>query len=251
VSRALRLEFRKMRRLRTLPVVLAMVVAVAALSSASLFASSTRATFDDPAAHPWAELLLHYTLVAAMTSPILAAVLASRQTDIEHAGGGWTLASTAGFAPGTLCRAKLAALGAVLLPAVGLQTVLVVGAGALAGIRVPIEAGPWIGYTLLLGLVDVALLAAHVWLAATVENQLVGVGVGLLGAFLALFALLVPGVAYWLPPWGGYALISHVAQTGGGEVGYVTPPHPWIGGVLALVGAAFALSTRRRARTER
>jgi lantibiotic transport system permease protein len=249
VRRAIRLEFRKMRRLRTLPIVLVMVVAIAALSSASLFAGSTRATFDDPAASPWAGLLLSYTLMAAMTSPILAAVLASRQTDIEHAGAGWTLAATAGLTPGTLCRAKLAALSGVLLPAVLLQTLLVVCAGTLAGIRLPLDAGPWIGYTLLLLLVDVALVAVHVWLAAVVENQLISVGVGMLGAFLAVFTLLAPGAAFWIVPWGAYALISHVAAAAG-EVGHVTPPYPWIVGFLALVGVAFTLATRRFDRLE-
>ena len=50
--------------------------------------------------------MVTYTLMAAMTSPILAAVLASRQTDIEHSGVGWTLASTAGYSTGVLCRAN-------------------------------------------------------------------------------------------------------------------------------------------------
>jgi hypothetical protein len=249
VRRAIRLEFRKMRRLRTLPIVLVVVVAVAALSSAPLFGAGARATFDDPAARPWAGLLLSYTLVAAMTTPLHAAVLASRQTDIEHAGTGWTLAATAGLTPGTLCRAKLAALSGLLLPAVLLQTFLVVGAGVLAGIRLPLDPGPWIGYVLLLLLMDVALVAVHIWLAATVENQLVSVGVGMLGAFLAVFTLLAPGAAFWMVPWGAYALISHVAEAAG-EVGYVTPPYPWIVGFLALVGAAFTLATRRFDRLE-
>ncbi len=43
------IEFRKMHRLRSLPLLIGMVVAVAALSSASQFAGSTRAGFDDPA----------------------------------------------------------------------------------------------------------------------------------------------------------------------------------------------------------
>ena len=83
---------------------------------------------------PWAALLLTYTMMAAMTSPILMSVLASRQTDIEHSGAGWTLAATAGVTPGSLCRAKLATLSLVLLPAVALQTLMVVGAGVLAAV---------------------------------------------------------------------------------------------------------------------
>ena len=95
------LEFRKMRRLHTLPLLIGLIAAVAALSSASLFSGRTHEMFDNPAAHPWASLLLSYTMMAAMTSPILVAVLASRQTDIEHSGVGWTLAATAGH-PGNI-----------------------------------------------------------------------------------------------------------------------------------------------------
>lgn len=108
------LELRKMRRLRTMPILVGLVVAVAALSSASLFSSTTQQTLTNPTATPWAALLLSYTLIAAMTSPILTAVLASRQTDIEHTGSGWILAASAGRTPGSLCRAKLVALALLL-----------------------------------------------------------------------------------------------------------------------------------------
>lgn len=239
-----------MRRLHTGPIVIILVIAVAALSSASLFSGSTRDSFNDPAASPWAALLLTYTMMAAMTSPILTAVLASRQTDIEHSGAGGTLAATAGYTPGTLCRAKLAALSLILLPAVIGQSLFVVGIGLLAGIHVPLDPGPWAGYTLLLFLFDAAFLALHIWLAAFVENQLISVGVGMLGAFLAVFSLLTPGAISRLIPWGYYAVISHAAQAGG-TVGYVTPRYGWIAGFLILAGVAFTLATRRLDRIER
>lgn len=250
MRRAIRLEVRKMQRLRTGPIVAILVIAVAALSSASLFSGGTRNTFDDPNAAPWPALLLTYTLMAAMTSPILTAVLASRQTDIEHAGTGWTLASTAGYTPGTLCRAKLATLSLVLLPTVTAQTLLVIGAGVLAGIRAPLDPGPWIGYTALLFLIDVAFLALHIWLATIVENQLVSVGVGMLGAFLAVFTLLIPGIVTRFIPWGYYAVISHARQQNG-DVTYITPPYAWIAGFLILAGAVFTLVTRHLDQIER
>jgi hypothetical protein len=250
VRHAVALEFQKMRRLHTAPIILILILAVAALSSASLFSGSTRDTFDDPAATPWAALLLTYTMMAAMTSPILTAVLASRQTDIEHSGSGWTLAATAGLTPGVLCRAKLATLGVILFPTVVLQSLLVIAAGRLAGIRVPLELGPWTGYTILLFLVDTAFCSLHIWLAATVENQLVSVGVGVLGAFLAVFMLLVPGMIARFIPWGYYAVISNASQHDGG-VTYTSPPYPWVAGFLLLVGAVFALATQHLDRIER
>ncbi|MEU5156446.1 ABC transporter permease [Glycomyces sp. NPDC021274] len=250
MSRAVTLEFRKMRRLRTLPLLIGIITAVAALSAASLFAGSTRETFDDPAAAPWAALLLSYTMMAAMTSPILAAVLASRQTDIEHSGIGWTLASTAGRSPGALCRAKLAALAILLVPAVAAQSLLVVGIGVLAGIQVPLDLAPWALYTALLYLVDVAFCGLHIWLAARVENQLVSVGVGVLGAFLAVFSLLMPQGVSYVVPWGYYAVISHAGQSGG-SVDYVTAPYGLVAGFLILVAVLFAWFTRRFDRIER
>lgn len=248
--RAIRLEFRKMRRLRTALILALLVVAIAALSSASLFSGGTQDTFDDPDASPWAALLLTYTMMAAMTSPILTAVLASRQTDIEHSGIGWTLASTAGYSPGLLCRAKLAALSMILLPALIAQTLLVLGAGEIAGIHLPPGPGPWIGYTALLFVLDVAFLALHIWLAAIVENQLISVGVGILGAFLAVFSLLMPGMISRFIPWGYYAVISFAGQDSNG-VSYVTPPFVWIAGLLVLVGVVFVIVTRHLDRIER
>lgn len=239
-----------MKRLRALPILAILVLAVAGLSSFSLFAASAKHAFNDPAAMPWAALMMTYSLMAAMTSPLLTSVLASRQTDIERACVGWTLASAAGYTPGILCRAKLIALSIILAPAVIIQSLLVIGIGYFAGIRVPLDPGPWLQYTGLLFLVDVAFLALHIWLAAIVENQLVCVGVGVLGAFLAVFSLLVGAAIARLIPWGYYALITPVGQQGS-NVTYLTPPYGWIIGFLILCAALFAVVTRRLDRMER
>ncbi|RKE63601.1 ABC transporter permease [Microbacterium sp. AG238] len=238
------LEIRKMRRLRTIPVLVGLVLAVAALSSASLFSGTARETFDDPAASPWAALLLSYTMMAAMTSPLLAAVLASRQTDIEHSGNGWVLAAGAGRTPGRLCAAKLLTLAFTLAPAIALQTAAVVAIGVLAGIRVPIDPIPWIAYTGLLFVLDVVFCGLHILLAARVENQLVSVGVGVLGSFLAVFSLLLPAAVSRAIPWGYYAVISQAGQEGD-SVGYVQAPYPWIIGFVALAALVIAVGIRR------
>lgn len=249
MTRAIRLEVRKLRRLRQLPVLLALIVAVAALSSVSLFSSAAQQDFDNPAALPWESLLMSYTMMAAMTSPILTAVLASRQTDIEHAASGWILAGTAGFTPGTLVRAKQAMLSILVAAGVALQTAMVVGMGFALGIQVPFDPGPWLGYTALLALINAALLALHTVLAATLENQLVGVGIGMFGAFIGVFSLLIPPAITRFIPWGYYAMISQVTYTDRALV-RITPPYAWIAGFLVLVGVLFALATRRFDRIE-
>ena len=249
------LELSKMRRLRTVPVAAALAAATVALSAANLFSASARAGFSSPGSHIWEGLLLNYTLMSAITGPILAAVLASRQTDIEHSGAGWMLFATAGRTPGALCRAKVAALSPVIAPAVACQSLALVGSARLAGVAVPLDPGPWALYTAGLIAVDLAMCAFHVWLAAVRENQLIGVGVGLLGSFTAVYMLLAPSWVARLVPWGYYAVIS-CARVGTVEANahdalYTTPPLGWVVAFLILAAALFTAATRRLDRIER
>ena len=245
----LALELAKMRRLRTVPVAAAVVAATVALSGINLM-SADRAAFTRPGSHMWEQLLLGYTLMAAITGPVLASVLASRQTDIEHSGAGWTLFATAGRTPGALCRAKVAALSPVIAPAVACQSLALIGWARLAGVTVPLDAGPWTLYTAELITVDLAMCAFHVWLAAVRENQLIGVGVGLLGSFTAVYMLLAPSWVARLVPWGYYATICCVQQLET-DVQYTAPPLGWVAAFLALAAVLFTVATRRLDRIER
>ncbi len=244
MSTALVLELRKMRGLRVGTVCAVMVAAIVALTCASLMSDTARAGFDDPDAQPWERLLMGYVMVAALISPILVAVLAGRQVDVEHQGQGWTLSRVAGFGPGLLCRAKVVVLGLLLAVAVSVQTALIVMAGLAAGITVPPSPGMWAGYAVRLLLVDLALLCLHVWLAARVENQLVGLATGMLGAFCGVFSLLMPPALARVLPWGHYAVISPLGM---GEEGFlaVTPGYGWSAAFLLVVVVLFGVAVRR------
>ncbi|GHD19286.1 ABC transporter permease [Nocardiopsis kunsanensis] len=247
---AVAVELRKTRRARVVPVLAVMVIAVVALSSANLFSDSMRADLSDPSAQPWEQLLLNHVVVAAMTSPVVVAVLASRQVDIEHQGQGWTLARVCGLGPGQLCRAKALVLGAVLTLAVAVQSALVAGAGLLAGVEVAFPAGMWARYTLTLALVNLVVLFLHLWLAARVDNQFVGLGVGLLGAFYAVFALLMPAWVALALPWGHYAAISPLGTGPDGGLAAVTPAYGVLVPYLSAVVVLFAVACRRFDRAE-
>lgn len=250
--RAVRLEFQKMRRMRAGVILMLLIVAVAALASLSLFTTGTRSTFEDPAAMPWEGLLLKYGFAAAMTSPVLTAVLASRQTDIEYSAAGWALASTGGLRPGVLCRAKIIALGAILLPALVVQSLLIIGIGTVAGIHVPLDPWPWAHYTAMLFLIDLAFIALHTWLAVAADNQLVSVGVGMLGSLIAVFTMLMPGEFVRFIPWGYYAMVlQHAFSYPENVIVRITPPYAWIAGFLILTSFGFAMATRRLDRIER
>lgn len=96
---------------------------------------------------------------------------------------------------------------------------------------------------------SLALLALHVVLAARVENQLVGIGLGLLGAVVALISTAVPTWIAHLTPWGYYALSAAAGYVDGQLAGFA-PSYLNIGGLSAVAAAIFALFTRSFDRQE-
>lgn len=241
--RAVANEFAKMRRLRVPAIAIVLVIGIAGLSCLALTAPDFAESIADPAAHPWQHLLRGMTFAVPLAAPILLAVLASRQVDIEHLGNGWLLSQTSGLTPGQLCRVKFVATGLVLVAATLTASALVCVVGKLAGIAVAFPTGQWLGYTASAVVVNLVLLAAHLLLAARIENQLVGLGVGVLGAFLAVISSGAPAWLAHCTPWGYYALATPVDY----RDGVLVSTAPSYLGVIALglVGAvSFMLFTR-------
>ena len=242
-------EFAKMRRLRVTPVVAVMIIGVVALTSRELTTPGFFDSLDDPAGGPWLRLLASLAFAVPLVSPILVAVLASRQVDLEHQGNGWLFAHTAGLPAGKLCRTKFLATGAILVAATLLQSTLVIGVGTLAGITGQFPAGQWSAYTVSAVVVNLVLLALHLLLAARIENQLIGLGISVLGVFLAASGSGLPAWVAHLSPWTYYALATPADYSGDDLV----PIAPWHLSIVALgvVGAAaFLLLTRRVDRQE-
>ena len=248
------IEVLKMRRLRVL-LVTAILITVSILMSALQLASMSRhGQLSDPSAQPWESLLLSTAFYNPMIQPIFVAVLASRQTDIEHTGAGWNLAATSGLTPGALCRVKLAALTLLIVPASIAQSVVLIVIARVMGLSLPLDVGPWVTYTVLLALVNTAMCAYHLWLAAVVENQLVVMSAGLLGGFIGVYMMLAPPMLARLLPWGYYAIITPVTMSmvnGHGAYEYISVPAGWVVGFAALTAVIFTAATRRLDRIER
>ena len=252
--RSVGVELLKMRRLRVLLITVLLVIASVAMSSIDLFSQSKIRSLADPAGQPWASLLLAMALFNALTQPIFVAVLASRQTDIEHSGAGWNLAATSGLTPGALCRVKLAALSLLIVPAAIAESAVLIVVARAIGVSLPLDVGPWVTYTVLLALVNMAMCAYHLWLAAVVENQLVVMSAGLLGGFIGVYMMLAPPMLARLLPWGYYAIITPVTMSmvnGHGAYKYISVPAGWVVGFVALTAVIFTAATRRLDRIER
>lgn len=247
-------EVLKMRRLRVLLVTGLLLAASTAMSGLELSNLARGGNLSDPSAQPWAALLLSMALLNTLTQPIFVAVLASRQTDIEHSGAGWNLAATSGLTPGALCRVKLAALTLLIVPATVAESGILIVVARAMGLSLPLDVGPWVVYTLLLALVNTAMCAYHLWLATVVENQLIVMSVGLLGGFLGVYMMLAPPALARLVPWGYYAVITPATVSmadGHGVYDYISVPTGWIAGFAALTAVLFTIATRRLDRIER
>ncbi|GLB64257.1 hypothetical protein NCCP2495_21360 [Dietzia sp. NCCP-2495] len=246
-ARAVATEFAKMKHLRIGMVAVIMGAAVVLLS---LYAVVSSPTFSPEDPGNWNALLAGMSLGFPLISPLLLAVVASRTTDIEHQGRGWVLQSTAGITSGVVCRAKLVALGTVVAATTIGTSLVVLAAGELLiriGASVPL--GHWAGFTLCVLVVNLTILALHIVLSATVENQLVALGVGVLGCVVAVFSQGLPPAAAHVTPWGYYALATAADHQG---ERFVTLPlsYPSIAALAVVVGALFALITTRFNRQE-
>lgn len=241
---AVRSEFAKMRRLRIAPLLATMTIGIILLTSRELASPGFFEQIADPSGDAWNRLLASFSFAVPLVSPIFVAVVASRQVDVEHQGKGWLLWHTTGIARGRLCQTKLISIGALLVGATVVQSISVVGIGRLAGITAELPVTRWMLYTGAVIVVNLVLLGLHILLSAVLENQLIGLGVSVIGVFIAASA---PGMPAWLAhltPWGYYSLATPAKYVESNLVAV----EPATGSVAALfvIGIfGFALAARR------
>lgn len=239
-------EFAKMRHLH---VGLLAGVLTAAMLVVSLVSGVTIPEFVPDTADAWTSLLGSIGSATCLVAPLLLAVLASRQVDIEHRGSGWLLSATCGVTRGSLCRAKFLALGLIVTLSTIAVVVLVLLAGLLLGVTAPLPVGRWLGLTAAIVTVNLVVLALQLLLSAHVENQLVSIGVGLLGTILAMFGSSVPTWMTHLTPWGYYSL-SSPAEYQGDELVAITPSYGSVAALMVMVALVFGLVTSHFDRQE-
>lgn len=245
-SRLLIAELAKMRHLHVTGVVLVLGLAAAGIG---LYAGIVNPDFDRTGVSAWNALLQGLGFGFTLAAPLLLAVVASRSIDAEHQGGGWVLAATSGVTPGGLFRAKLVGLGLLVAGATILASAFVAAAGVAAGIDVPWPAGRWIGLTLCVLTVNLVLLALYIGIATRIDNQLVCLGIGLLGTVLALFGPAVPEWIAHATPWGYYAL-SAAAGYVDAELVPLTPGYASVVALGVIAAVAITLTTRSLDRQE-
>lgn len=205
---ALVIEVRKLRRSRILVLAVSLSLAVILMTSMNLGSGKTLENFQDDPTSAWAGHIVGYVMASALLSPLQLALIASRIADIEHLGGGWRLNAIAGVWPGTLLRFKFAVLAGIVAILKTVEFAGVVTIPRLMG--APGDPDLGIGITTALGLLgtSLALAAVLLWIAAVVDSQLVVLGIGVIGGFLGLAAMLSPVWLALINPFGYYAALT-------------------------------------------
>ena len=110
-TRMVRNEYAKMRHLRIGLITALLLLGVCSITVLSALNSGLVNHRFDADGDGWRLLMVSLHGAVGLTSPLLLAVMASRQVEVEHSGQGWMSSATAGTTPGRLCRVKLLAWG--------------------------------------------------------------------------------------------------------------------------------------------
>ena len=205
--RTVRNEYAKMRHLRIGLIAAILLLGVCALTVLSALSSGLVDHRFDADGDGWRLLMASLHGAVGLTSPLLLAVMASRQVEVEHLGQGWMSSATAGTTPGRLCRAKLLALGLLISPIPAAWGALVVIVGRAVGLTAPVPVPRLLALVAGLAAISLAVLGAQLLASARVENQLGPLALGLIGILLSVFAPTMPMWARYLSPWTAYGLI--------------------------------------------
>lgn len=202
--RILQTEFYKLRRRKIWLAPLCMLAAQLLWGFWSYFDMNAKEM-----AQGWASILYNFPLLNAMMTPVIAAVIASRTADIEHKGNTYKLLETVAPA-GRLFDAKLLCSASWMTATIVLQTLTILIFGTLRGFAgtPPLsEIGLYFISTLA---VSLTILLFQLILSMLVSNQMIGMIIGLAGAFIGLFSLFFPQSLQKLLIWAYYGVLYTV-----------------------------------------
>ncbi|GAB3129607.1 hypothetical protein GCM10027289_12500 [Tsukamurella serpentis] len=233
-SAVLRNEFAKFRRLRLGAIAAVLLLGVTGLTAIGMVGGTSG---EGVQAFTWALPLAGLGLAFPIVAPLLIAVLASRAVEIEHQGNGWMLNAGTGVGRGQLCRAKVTSAGALVAAGTVISSCAALVIGLFLGGTGRPPVGLWMAYTFSVVIINLVVLAAQVLIAARVDNQLIGLGTGIVGTVIALSAPAMPRALVHLTPWGYYSLVEPADYQGDAAV-FLTPSYPSVVllAVVALIG---------------
>ena len=243
-------EFAKLKRTKIVLLCLLISTGIVLFANMNLFAGDPIADFQDDPHTQWASHLVGLGMALAFLTPLQLALVASRIVDAEHASGGWRLNAIAGTRPGTLLSRKFGVASLIVVVFTALEFAAALALPVVMGAPAPSGAmlSTWLRFGLGALGTSIALLAVML-LAAVVDSQIVVLGVGIVGGFLGVAALLSPAWLAALNPFGYYAVLLPFGFTESG----IAPTQPgwWLwAAYLVLAAAVFIAGSRALDRKE-
>ena len=244
-------EFAKLKRTKIVLLCLLMCAGIVLFANMNLFAGDLIADFQADPHTRWASHLVGLGMALAFLTPLQLALVASRIVDAEHASGGWRLNAIAGTRPGTLLTRKFGVASLIVVVFIVLEFAATLALPVAMGAPAPDAAmcSTWLRFGLGAVGTSIALLAVMLLLAAVVDSQIVVLGVGIVGGFLGIAALLSPSWLAAINPFGYYAVLLPFGFTESG----VTPTQPgWLlwAAYLVLAAAVFTAGSKALDRKE-
>lgn len=191
----------------------------------------------------WMGLLYQMPLLNCIVLPIMTGVLASRISDIEHKGNTFSMLRLL-IQNRSIYFAKIY-LGVFFVGITTLgEVMMMLMLGFLRGF---ITSPPWgfliyfFGYTLL---VSIALYLFQLLLSLILKNQLIPIGISIMGSFIGLFSLYMPGRIQEFFVWGYYGVLSNVRMNWDAVsriIDYYWTPLNW-GGIVVIVAFSIVIT---------
>ncbi|OXS26141.1 MAG: hypothetical protein BI182_11955 [Acetobacterium sp. MES1] len=162
-------------------------------------------------AQGWLFFLYQFPMLNCIIMPVIAAVVASRLSDVEHKGQTFKLLET--IIPTKRIFAAKFIWGSIYMLGAALgQLAIMIGMGVVLHFGGPVPWGALVGYLLFTLMVSLTIYVFQQGVSMLVANQMVSMTLGLIGGFIGLFSMFFPQGFQKLVLWSYYGVLMQVGM---------------------------------------
>lgn len=185
----------------------------------------------------WMFFLYQFPMLNCIIMPVIAAVVASRLSEVEHRGQTFKLLET--MMPVRRLYAAKFIWGSIYMLGAALgQLAIIIGMGLVLQFGGSVPWGALAGYLFFTVVVSLTIYAFQQGVSLLVANQMVPMTLGLVGGFIGLFSMFFPQGFQKLVLWSYYGVLMQVGMNwdqATRATDFYWMPIDWIGFILILV----------------
>lgn len=202
------LEFYKLKRRKIFLTVFLLLAAELLWSSVGFHTDSFMKIIKISKSPSWEYMLRVLSQMECLFFPVMIAVVVSRINDMEHKENTWKLLMSDGESIKTIYRSKFLCILIIIVAAEAVEILYLILWGHSNHVAEPFPAAIYFNFFAGSIMVSIGIIAIQQWISMAVQNQLVAMSVGMLGAFLGFLSPLLPSAAQNLIIWGYYWKLS-------------------------------------------